>query len=201
MEELRQCIAKNIVALRVSEKLTQAELAEKLNYSDKAVSKWERAESLPDIIVLKQIADMFGVSVDWLLSDNTESALIAEKKDVKKQNHLIITLLSVIGIWFAAIVAFVILMIAGKALDGGWLVFVGAMPISFILLLIFNCIWGRLKWNQYIISALVWSLLAFIYLVLLVCSLNYWFIFFVGIPAEIAIIFAHRIRRSKKTVK
>ena len=199
MEELKQHIAKNIAALRVCAKLTQAELAEKLNYSDKAVSKWERGESLPDIVVLKQIADMFGVSVDWLLSDNNEKApQIPAKKDIKKQNHLIITLLSVIGVWFVAILTFVILLICGKALDGGWLAFIAALPISFVLLLVFNCIWGKLKWNQYIISALAWSTLALIYLSLLVASRNYWQIFFIGAPAEVAIIIAHHIKRTKK---
>ena len=52
--------------------MTQAELAERLNYSDKAISKWERAESIPDIYILKRLADMFGVTVDWLIKDNGE---------------------------------------------------------------------------------------------------------------------------------
>ena len=60
MEDIKPIIAKNITALRQGAKLTQIELAERLNYSDKAVSKWERAESIPDITVLKTIADMFG---------------------------------------------------------------------------------------------------------------------------------------------
>ena len=61
MEELREIIAKNISDLRKKSGLTQIELAEKLNYSDKAVSKWERGDSVPDVGVLKQIADLFGV--------------------------------------------------------------------------------------------------------------------------------------------
>jgi len=72
MENLKSIIAKNIVLLRTGAHLTQAELAERLNYSDKAVSKWERGESLPDITVIKAIADMFGVTVDWLLRENGE---------------------------------------------------------------------------------------------------------------------------------
>ena len=51
-DNLKTIIAKNIVLLRTGERLTQAELAERLNYSDKAVSKWERGESLPDIAVI-----------------------------------------------------------------------------------------------------------------------------------------------------
>ena len=67
MSDIKAIIAKNITALRQNHKMTQIELAEKLNYSDKAVSKWERGESVPDISVLKQIADLFGVTVDYLL--------------------------------------------------------------------------------------------------------------------------------------
>ena len=69
MEELKTVIAKNISELRRSAMMTQLDLAERLNYSDKAVSKWERAESVPDISVLKAIADIFGVSVDYLLRE------------------------------------------------------------------------------------------------------------------------------------
>ena len=67
MTDIKQIIAKNISALRQDKELTQIELAEKLNYSDKAVSKWERGESLPDIGVLTQIADLFEVPLDYLV--------------------------------------------------------------------------------------------------------------------------------------
>ena len=68
MEDIKQIIAKNIASLRTDSKLTQLELAEKLNYSDKAISKWERGESIPDVITLKAVADLFGVTVDYLLT-------------------------------------------------------------------------------------------------------------------------------------
>ena len=67
MTDLRAVIAKNICDLRTEAGMTQAKLAEVLNYSDKAVSKWERAEAIPDVTVIKAIADYFGVSLDYLL--------------------------------------------------------------------------------------------------------------------------------------
>ena len=70
MDELKSVVAENLKALRTTAGLTQGELAERLNYSDKAVSKWERGESLPDVQVLKQLADMYGVGVDYLLSSD-----------------------------------------------------------------------------------------------------------------------------------
>ena len=68
MEDLKSIVARNIIALRRKHDMTQLELAEKLNYTDKAVSKWERGESLPDIVILKTIADLFGVTLDYLVT-------------------------------------------------------------------------------------------------------------------------------------
>ena len=70
MQNLKPIIAKNISNLRQQNNLTQGDLADKLNYSDKAISKWERAESIPDVAVLKKIADLFDVTLDYLVSEN-----------------------------------------------------------------------------------------------------------------------------------
>ena len=85
MEELKNIIANNLMALRKSNKLTQLELAEKLNYSDKAISKWERGESLPDVLLLKSLADMYGVSVDYLMKEHSHDEAKAYKP---KKDHL-----------------------------------------------------------------------------------------------------------------
>ena len=60
---LRRTVSKNIAAYRKAHSDTQLTLAEKLNYSDKSVSKWERGESLPDIFILTQIADLYDITV------------------------------------------------------------------------------------------------------------------------------------------
>ena len=82
MQELKFVIAKNIQKLRLEKEWTQLELAEKINYSDKTVSKWERGESLPDIIVLKKIADIFEVTLDYLVEEeHNEKPITREMKD------------------------------------------------------------------------------------------------------------------------
>ena len=68
-EKLKKQIGINIANLRKRQGLTQAGLAEQVNYSDKAVSKWERGESVPDVLTLAHLAKLFGVSVNDLLSD------------------------------------------------------------------------------------------------------------------------------------
>ena len=70
MEQIRAIIAFNISSMRLRAGMTQQELADMLNYSDKAVSKWERGESVPDISVLARVAEIFGVTVDYLITDH-----------------------------------------------------------------------------------------------------------------------------------
>ena len=67
---LRKTIGKNIALYRKANRDTQAVLGQKLSYSDKAVSKWERGESVPDIYVLSRIADLYGISVGVLIGES-----------------------------------------------------------------------------------------------------------------------------------
>ncbi len=194
MENLKTIIAKNIVLLRTAEHLTQAELAQRLNYSDKAVSKWERGESLPDITVIKAIADMFGVTVDWLLRENGERP--APENSKKKKDHKMITWLSISAVWFVAVLVFCIMLFCG--LGAEWLIFVGAVPASFTVALVFTCIWGKKTLIMPVVSLLTWTLLAFIYLLMLFAfGENLWALFIIGIPAQAAILFWYFMVKGK----
>lgn len=193
MEDLKKVIGKNIIELRKKQGLTQAELAEKVNYSDKAVSKWECGDAVPDIGVLKQLADYLNVTVDYLLQEeHTEKHTTAPTNAVVQRNKKIITSLSVTLVWLVATLLFTILGYVPN-LDWGWLVFVYALPLSFVDLLVFNTIWGTTKWNFAIITGIVWSLLLCIYLTLI--SLNLWMIFIPGIPAQLIIILWSGIKK------
>lgn len=78
MEDVRGALAANLAELRKEENLTQAEFAARFNYSDKAVSKWERGDSLPDVVMLKTIADLYGLRVDDLLTEDGVANALAE---------------------------------------------------------------------------------------------------------------------------
>ncbi len=193
MDDLKEIIAKNIADLRRDQHLTQAELAAKLNYSDKAVSKWERGESVPDIGVLKEIADTFSVTVDYLITaDHTDKS--AHEIPPKKQRvHRIVTLLSVALVWLLATILFVCAGIFLSDLQGAWLLFIYAVPVTCIVLLVFNSLWGRRRRNYLIISALVWSLLLALFL-----SIEHpmiWMLFLLGIPAQLIILLWSRMGR------
>ena len=171
--------------------MTQLALAEVLNYSDKAVSKWERAESVPDVFMLKRIADYFGVTIDYLLTaDHTEQNKRKASGRVKAKNRFIITLLSVALVWLIATAVFVLVNMLGKN-DAfpAWLPFIYAAPVSSIIMLVFNSIWGRAKVNYIIISLLIWSFLCAIFLTsVLVWGHNIWFIFLLGAPGQVIVI-------------
>lgn len=186
MEDLKRIIADNIAELRKAVPLTQAELAEKLNYSDKAVSKWERGESIPDVIVLKQIADIFGVTVDYLLEDvHPLKATMQSVPRQLKKNRVLITGVSCTLVFFIATLVFVVLGSATE-LKRLWLAYVYCVPACSVLLIVFNSIWGKAKLNFYFISLLVWSFLASLYLS--IGHYEHWLIFTIGIPAQAIII-------------
>ena len=201
MKEIKQNIADNLSKLRTSAGITQAQLAESLNYTDKAVSKWERAESVPDITVLKRIADRFGVTVDWLITDHGNNAPAPDKavQHARRHNHLLITLLAVVCVWFIATAVFVVL--GGLGISHKWLAYIWAVPVSMIVLLVFNAIWGKYRRNFVFISLLVWTILAAIYITAItVARWNFWLIFLVGIPLQLATIFWSQIVRISKNL-
>ena len=194
MDDFKRIVAKNITALRTSMNLTQAQLGEKLNYSDKSVSKWERGDSVPDVFVLKRIADMSGVTVDWMLTDHGgEPVVTPDREKAHRYSRRFITLTVLAGILALAVLLFVILWMMGTVM---WLVFVYAVPVSLITLLVLNSVWGSRGNNLYIISGIVWGVICSIYLSFL--DQNWWQLFLIGVPAQIIILFAFSIKNKTK---
>ena len=201
MEDLKPIIAQNLIDLRKKHGFTQAELAERLNYSDKAVSKWERGESVPDVAVLKEIADLFAVRIDYLLTaEHTDPSLeLPKKSKYYLRNRKLITGMSVMLVWLIATFLFALLQALLPFGCRQWTVFMYALPVSLIVLLIFNSIWFNKKHNFSIISALVWSLLSVVYFALLIhTGYNAWMLFCIGVPAQIIVILWSGIRLSYK---
>lgn len=198
MDDIKQIIACNIATLRIGKKMTQLELAESLNYSDKAVSKWERGESLPDIVTLKNIADLFGVTVDYLITPHAEDEKPQVNK-IKQHNQVAIALIAFFVVWLLGTCAFVF---AGFFEQKLWFAFVFCIPISILVLVIFNSIWGRKSMNMFLISALMWTALLTIYLSFLLYSpYNFWLLFIIGVPGQIIIFLCFRIRGTTKNTR
>lgn len=200
INELKVIVAKNIAELRRQAGFTQIELAEKLNYSDKAVSKWERGESIPDVSVLKSIADLFGVTVDYLISDDHTELFMKRKKNSKRRvkNRGFITGISIVLVWLIATLVFVIVELITKNVRAHWLSFVYAVPVSVIVWLVFNSMWFNRRRNFFIISMLMWTVLWSLYITLLPFGFNVWLIFVLGIPGQVIILLWSRIKARPK---
>ena len=190
-DSIRSIVARNLTDLRMQSGMTQLQLAEALNYSDKAVSKWERAESLPDLEVLIRIARIYDVDLDYLIAekhDDRFSSSPKERQKRAKRNYYFIIAMSVLLVWLIASLVFVILVgIFGlKAIF--CMSFLYAVPISCIVLLVLNSVWFGGRKNFYIISLLMWSSLATIVATIHAFTGKFFpLIFILGVPGQIII--------------
>ena len=193
MDELRVTVASNIIDLRTKAGMTQLELAEKLNYSDKSVSKWERAESTPDVFVLKNISEIFGVTIDYLLSSHDNWEPPRTKRTLPKYLTDTITSIVITGIWTVALLLFIIFWLMGDML---WIVFIYAIPVSLVTLLVLSSIWEGGRYVYYMVIAVVFSIIATIYFSFY--THNWWQLFLLMIPTVIVVYLTSRLRKRKK---
>ena len=185
-ELLTAAVAENIATLRASRKMTQLELGEALNYSDKAISKWERAEAVPDAYVLSDLAAIFDVSVDWILTKHEKDEAPPRKSDHVARVRRAITMLSFFGVWTFATLIFVTLALVDIF---EWQVFIYTIPISLIVLIVFNALWGGRVRCFLLVAALIASLVLTLYVVFL--AHNYWLLFLLLAPAEICVLISY----------
>lgn len=188
MENLNFIIGKNLTELRKKNKLTQLELAEMLNYSDKAVSKWENGESVPSIEVLYRICKIYNVSLDYIAGETPQPVPIVTTAKIRKK-RLIITMLSILAVWLAVVVFFTAFDIFSHIKI--WILFCWAVPASLIISIVFDSVWNRHKLLFWLVSLLIWSLL--ICLSLQFFNYNIWQVLFIGIPLQIGAILWDRL--------
>ncbi|MBR6977128.1 MAG: helix-turn-helix domain-containing protein [Lachnospiraceae bacterium] len=220
MTDLKQIFATNLQTLRQANGLTQTELGEKLNYSDKAVSKWERGESIPDAAVLKEIGSLFGVTLDNLLSDHTNETepyweknledqaekqrkkhhkasdreLTPEEKALEAKKHHRISFVAVSAVWVAVVLAMIIAWgIEDAFTKPVWMIPVYGVAVTCLLIVIFTSLWGTYKPTLLwiTVSLLVLSILAAVYLQLL--PKNFWMLFLIMVPVEILLFAIFRL--------
>ena len=194
MENVKEIIATNLINLRKANKMTQSALAEKLNYSDKAISRWEHAETLPDIETLCRICELYGVSFEYLLQKEPKDIPVIEKQNSNRGRRVIICLLAVCTVWLTATILFALTKtLSDKIL---WQLFVWSIPASTITIEICNKIWWKSKVCTSITASLTnWTIILALYLNLL--SHNPWSLFIVGIPIQAIIMLAITIPEKK----
>ena len=210
-EELKFHIGSNITANRKRLGMTQAELAQRLNYSDKAVSKWERGESVPDVLTLADIAQQFGVTVNDLiygtqpsdpeLPQPAVSSPAAKKnkaaKTVRHYNRNVIQHLVSVLVWIVATAIYVLL--DSFDLPYGWLIFFVAVPAHAITLLSLRSAWGLYRLNPLLISVIMWGSLVCLHAILYISTgVNTWRVFLLGVLGQIAIILWFKLLKKPK---
>lgn len=196
-EKLKRRIGGNIAACRKRCGMTQAELAEKLSYSDKAVSKWERGESIPDVLTMAALAELFGVTVDSLLADpdalpeeatGLDEAMraVAAKTLKRKADKGSILMLSSLLVWGVALLIYVVLSSIG--LPNSWVAFFYAIPVNAIVLLSLRSAWRDFRWNRTLISFIIWGCILSLYITFRVfMRVSVWRLFLLGIPGQAAV--------------
>lgn len=193
MEDIKKTIGKNLQELRKMKKYTQQDLANELQYSDKAISKWEKGESLPDIEILYQICNLYGVTLDFL----THEGSYAEKKEYvipryELRNKVLVTLLVSSLVWLAVLLSYIYIL-QQKQINF-WPAFIWGIPANCLILWYLNLKWGRRILNLPILSVFGWSLLAGIFLTGVFDGSMFWQIFLIGIPYQVALVLWSQIK-------
>ena len=175
--------------------LTQLEVAERFNYSDKSISKWERAEGLPDILVLKSLADFYNIRVDDFFREEKRRIIMS-----KKSKHWFIVGLSELLLWLVFGAAFVILSLAMPHAFQWWLVFIYASAASFILAVVWSGIYHQKLYQLLATTGIIWHTILSVFLTLLLNTSipNLWLLFIVGIPLQGLAILWYFLRKNIK---
>lgn len=194
MEDLRKIIGNNLTELRKRAGLTQFELAEKFNYTDRAVSKWENGDTLPDVEILFNLCEFYGVTLDYLTHEDN-SQFIKEDNELKLWNKIVISILTGMIVWGLATILFVISLLRGHT--PLWQAFVWAVPLSAAVALWYN----RAYFNKRRINFIGWSLFVWGVLAGTFLSIqqpDFWPLFLLGIPAEMSLIIFYLFKKPIK---
>lgn len=198
LKEFKEIVAQNIYYLRTENHLTQYELGEKLNYSDKAISKWERAEGMPDAYIISKMSEIFGVTVDYMLTPHNEQDKKVETKPIKKVKKIVSNIVSA-GIFFVALLIFVLIAMISDYDVFFWQIFVYAFPVMIIQRIVFSSIWFKAD-NVFLLSSiLLWSVITTIYVA--IANWGLWIIFVIGLPLQVIVFLAFRIKITVKFSK
>lgn len=193
MKDVRTIVSENLTQLRKEKKLTQAELANKFNYSDKAISKWENGDTLPDLEILQELCTFYGVTLDYLTHEGSrkdKKEFVLDKAELK--NHIMMTALIVTAAIMLATVLFVYSIIGimpDDKMKVFWPVFVGLVPVMALLVLGANRIYFRNRLlNLLCFSIFMWGVIATIYTISGFFNImswgTLWPIFLIGIPIQ-----------------
>lgn len=199
-KDIKQIIAKNLANLRKNKKITQTELAEQFGYSDKAISKWENGDTLPDIQTLYQLCEFYNVTLDFLVSEQSFDEKIKYINHLNKRviiNNSLIELLYCSFVWILAVIIYVYLYTFSEI--NYWQIFMWAIPATAIVMLLFTKVWKQKLYTFIVRSLFFWTLVTACYVQFI--EYNIWPLFFLMIPIQVALILTIAINDKLKIIK
>lgn len=199
-KDIKQIVAKNLANLRKNKKITQTELAEQFGYSDKAISKWENGDTLPDIQTLYQLCEFYNVTLDFLVSEQSFDEKIKYINHLNKKviiNNSLIELLYCSFVWILAVIIYVYLYTFSEI--NYWQIFIWAIPATTIVMLLFTKVWKQKLYTFIVRSLFFWTLVTACYIQFI--EYNIWPLFFLMIPIQVALILTIAINDKLKIIK
>ncbi len=199
-KDIKQIVAKNLANLRKNKKLTQTELAEKFGYSDKAISKWENGDTLPDIQTLYQLCEFYNVTLDFLVNEQDFEDKIKYINHLNRKviiNNSMIELLYCSFVWILAVIIYIYLLIFTEF--DYWQIFVWALPATSLVMLLFSKVWKQKIYTFVVRSLFFWTLVIACYIQFI--QYNIWPLFFLMIPIQVALILTIAINDKLKIIK
>lgn len=205
--EISKNIAKNLIFYRKEAGFTQAELAEKINYSDKSISKWESGNGVPDVYTLMQMAELYGVTLNDLVGEGTPVLPTKERRGLRGW----IMLLASGIVWLVATCLYVLIQLI-KPGEDWWFIFLYAIAVNAIVIIVFACVWKYRVVNFLAVSALIWTGMLCLHITLKLIFQRFggdqrplWLLYILGVPLQILEImwgfFRSRLRRKKQARK
>ncbi len=199
-KDIKLIIAKNLANLRKNKKITQTELAEQFGYSDKAISKWENGDTLPDIQTLYQLCEFYNVTLDFLVSEQSFDEKIKYINHLNKRviiNNSLIELLYCSFVWILAVIIYVYLFTFSEI--NYWQIFIWALPATTIVMLLFTKVRKQKLYTFIVRSLFFWTLVTACYIQFI--EYNIWPLFFLMIPIQVALILTIAINDKLKIIK
>lgn len=199
-KDIKKIVAKNLANLRKNKKLTQTELAEKFGYSDKAISKWENGDTLPDIQTLYQLCEFYNVTLDFLVNEQDFEDKIKYINHLNRKviiNNSMIELLYCSFVWILAVIIYIYLLIFAEF--DYWQIFVWALPATSLVMLLFSKVWKQKIYTFVVRSLFFWTLVIACYIQFI--QYNIWPLFFLMIPIQVALILTIAINDKLKIIK
>lgn len=197
--EFRKTVAQNLILYRKRQGMTQADAAERIHYSDKSVSKWERGDGLPDAYVLRQLAELYGCTMNDLTRDAGEAPELpaeppAEETPAPSEKlpcrSPFTVCLAIGGVWLVATLVFSILCMLETDVKAPYMAFLYAIPATFAVLELFTAIW-KLPAILHLLfcSGILWTLTMCVHLNMRTLS-NVFLLYVVAAVAQLLGIFA-----------